>query len=120
MAVRILPVGDRILVKLVRLSEKKIGNTVLTLANDVKKRIQPECSKAVVVAGGQDVPAGLAEGSFVLIRSDAGVGLTVDIVDSDDARLYRVIEYPEVLARIEEDKMISKPEDVLKQMEVIS
>jgi hypothetical protein len=118
MSVTIKPVGDRLLVKLVRLSEKKVGSTVLTLANDVKKKYQPECSKALVIAGGSDVPAGIGSGALVLIRSDAGIGLTSDIVETGEARLYRVIEYPEVLAILEEAAEISDANQVCNQLEV--
>lgn len=114
------PVGDRLLVKIVKLTEKKIGNTVLTLSTDMKKKYQPECCKALVIAGGSDVPAGFEQGSVILMRSDAGVGLTAEIVTASDARLFRVIEYPEVIASIEENKEISEPNDVCRNMEVIS
>lgn len=116
----ISPIGDRLLVKLVRLSEKQVGKVTLTLANDVRKRYQAECSKAEIIAGGLDVPPGLGAGSVVLIRSDAGVGLTSDVVANQDARLYRVIEYPEVLAVIKEDCLISDANEVGKQMEVLA
>lgn len=119
MSMMIKPVGDRLLVKLVRLSEKKIGETVITLANTDKKRYQAECSKAVVIAGGTEIPENLAEGNLVLIRSDAGCGLTADILGDTDARLYRIIEYPEVLAVLEEVKDITDANDVCKQMEVV-
>lgn len=119
MSLTINPVGDRLLVKLVKLTEKKVGDTVLTLAQDTRKRYQPECSKAVVIAGGGDVPEGISEGCMVLIRTDAGVGLTQDVIQAGDARLYRVVDYPEVLAILKEDSLIGGVGD-LQKMEVVA
>lgn len=120
MGIMIKPAGDRLLVKLCRLDEKKVGNTVITLAHADKKRYQPECSKALVIAGGADVPAGVTEGVLVLIRSDAGVGLTSDVISAGDARLYRVIEYPEILAFLAEDALVSSANEITKGMEVVA
>jgi len=94
------PIGDRLLVKLIKETEKKVGATVLTLAQDLKKRTQPECGMAMVIATGPDLPVELREGDLVLIRSDAGTGLTAEVIASPEARYYRLIEYPELLAKV--------------------
>lgn len=115
----IKPLGDRLLVKLRRDEEKKIGGTVITLSHSDKKRFQPESAVFLIMEVGPDVPDTLVRGDCVLARADAGVTLPPGTTNSENHRTYRLIEYPEVWSKIEEDSLIGSAEQVLQEKVVI-
>lgn len=113
------PLGDRILIKLTREDEKKVGDTVITLQRSTKARVQPETSKYLVVATGQETDPQIKEGMYVVCRSDAGAVLSRDVIDRDDHRLFRLVDTPEVLCILEESYKAMTPQDVLPREKVV-
>lgn len=115
----IKPLGDRLLVKLRREEEKKIGNTVITLAHSDKKRVQPESAIFVVVAVGSDVPDNVIPFDMIIARTDAGVVVPPDATNGDSHRLYRLLEFPEVMSTFSVTNEIAAPEQVIQEKVVI-
>lgn len=117
--ITIKPLEDRILVKLRRDEEKKVGDTVITLVQSDKKRVQPESAVFIVMATGPSVSEEIKPGMLILARSDAGITLPVNTTNGDNHRLYRLMEAPEIWSIVEEDTQIASLQDVLPEKVVI-